>query len=242
LWNNEIYKWVFGFGVMGSIKIDVMSWKKYADAVGDGNPIHRFDSAAKKYNLPRKIAPGMYIASFIQGDELISSVKSIKFSGNVFGGDELDISETLKIGRGKDYVFRRGDEVVCEVRGVKFGAPSGAGKPLEDVLYTYETEISQNRINLYLESMNHEGLISVPGMFLASLSAPALLEYGAESGFTGVHASQSFTSHEAYKPGLVKILIGDRRDKGPLSFFEMRAVRDDKIIASMKAGTIPLAA
>jgi len=225
---------------MDSIKVRAMDWGKYADAVGDSNPIHRFDVAAQKYGLREKIAPGMYLASFIQGDELISSVKSIKFSGNVFDGDELDVSEVSKIGRGKDYIFRRGDDVVCEVRGVKFGARAGSGKPLEDVVYTYKTEISQNRINLYLESMNYKGLIAVPGMFLASLSAPALLEYGAVNGFNGVHASQSFTSHEAYRPGLVKFLIGDKRDKGPLSFFEMRAVQDDKIIASLRVAAMGL--
>ncbi len=223
---------------MDSIKINAMNWKKYADAVGDSNPIHRFDRSAREYEMKEKISPGMYIASFIQGDEPISSIKSIKFSGNVFDGDELDISETSKIGRGKDYVFKRGGEVVCEVKGAKFGARSGTGKPLENVLHTYETEISQNRINLYLESMNHEGLIAVPGMFLASLSAPALLEYGAENGFIGAHAFQSFISHSAYNPGLIKILIGDRRDKGPLSFFEMRGVQDDNIVASLRAGAL----
>jgi len=221
---------------MSSIKVHAMAWKKYADAVGDSNSIHRFDVAAQRYGLREKIAPGMYIASFIQGDELISSIKSMKFSGNVFDEDKLDISEVSKIGRGKDYIFRKREDVVCEVRGVKFGARVGSGKPLENVVHTYETEISQNRINLYLESMNYKGLIAVPGMFLASLSAPALLEYGAVNNFEGVHASQSFTSHEAYKPGLVKFLIGGRRDKGPLSFFEIRAVQDDKIVASLRTG------
>jgi len=225
---------------MESIKIDAMSWGKYADAVGDGNLIHRLDNEAQKYGLREKIAPGMYIASFIQGDEPISSVKSIKFSGSVYDGDELDIYETSKIGRGKDYVFKRGEDIVCEVRGVKTGVRSGVGKPLTDVLHTYQVEISQNRINLYLESINNEGLIAVPGMFLASLSAPALLEYGAVNGFIGVHASQSFTSHKAYGPGLIDIMMGDRKDKGPLSFFEMRAVQNGEIAASLRAGTMAL--
>jgi len=227
---------------MNNIRINAMDWNKYADAVGDVNLIHRFDGSAQKYGLRGKIAPGMYIASFVQGNEPISSVKSIKFSGSVYDGDELIVAESSKLGRGHDYVFVCGDDVVCEVRGVKFGSRSGSGKPLDNILHTYNTEISQNRINLYLESMESEDrekcLINIPGMFLASLSAPALLEYGSVNGFTGVHATQSFISYEPYKSGLVSFLIGDRKDKGPLSFFDMNAIQDDKIIASLRSAVI----
>jgi len=75
-------------------------------------------------------------------------------------------------------------------------------------------------------------------MYLVSLAAPALLDLGAQNGFTGAHVSQTFNSHAEYRPGPVDILIGDRKDKGPLSFLELRAVQDGKTIASSKAGVL----
>ena len=222
---------------MRSFKVSARDWLRYADSVGDSNPIHRTDAAAIKYGLPRRIAPGMYLASQVQGREGISDIRSIKFSGNVFDGDEISISDSSGM-RGSEYIFRRGDDVVCEVKGVRFGRPHGESKPLADVIHVYKTEITPARTALYLEAIGQQGLVTVPDMYLVSLAAPALLDLGAQNGLTGVHVSQTFNSHAEYRPGPVDILIGDRKDKGPLSFLELRAVQDDKTIASSKAGVL----
>ena len=75
-------------------------------------------------------------------------------------------------------------------------------------------------------------------MYLVSLSAPALLDLGVRRGMAGAHASQSFNLHSGYKPGVVKVAIGDEKRKGPLHYFELRWLQDDEVVASGRAGVL----
>lgn len=204
---------------------------RYTDSVRDRNPLHE-----------GKLVAGMWLASHIQGRNNISSIKQIKFSGNVFYEDTVVVDEVLKgIGKGRDFIFRRGEEVVCSVNGVKMGEYTPTVKPLKKVLHVYDAEVCPERVALYMKSIGFQPEVGKsPEMYLASLSAPALLHYGSENGFVGAHASQSFNMHEGYKEGVVKIAIGDERVKGPLHYFDMRWLQDERIVASGRAGVLPI--
>jgi hypothetical protein len=219
-------------------KVSVMEWLKYADAIGDVNPIHRYNDIANKHGLSARIAPGMYLASRIQGMEKILGIKSIRFSGNVHNGEEIFYEEKSR-GKAYNYIFRRDDDVVCEMKGVRFGGASGKGKPLKDVLHVYETEISIGRIGLFIEGTGNFSPGILPDMFLASLSASALFDLGVKKGLTGVHVFQNFNAHREYMPGPIEFRIGDKKDKNSLSFLEMRVIQNGEIINSMRAGVLP---
>ena len=216
---------------MKNIALTKRNGFRYTDSVRDRNPLHEGSLVA-----------GMWLVSHIQGRNDISSIKQIKFSGNVFYGDNIVMDEEVeRIGRGRDYVFRKGDEVVCSVNGVKMGEYSSVVKPLKQVLHVYEAEICPERVALFLKSIGFQSDVGTsPEMYLASLSAPALLSYGAEKDFVGAHASQSFSMHEGYKEGGIKIEIGDERTKGPLHYFDLRWLQDERVIASGRAGVLAL--
>ena len=77
-------------------------------------------------------------------------------------------------------------------------------------------------------------------MYVASLFAPALLSFGAQNGLVGAHASQSFSMHGVYGPGVVKIAIGDEKIRGPLHYLQIRAFQDERMIASGRAGVLAI--
>lgn len=216
-------------------------WKKYCYAVGDYNPIHWDTNRAKSFGLEEMIAPGMFVASHIQGDRNITGAK-IKFYGNVYDGDRLIMEE-----KDGNYVFKKGDDVVCEVKGVSVeDFSSKVPKPFEavDILHKYSPPVGDSNIVAFLESLGMRGGADLYGMYLASLSAPALLDFGKQSGFVGIHASQTFTAYGELNPGFVDILIGRKREKAGVHSYELqwknRTVDGGALIASGKAMVVPL--
>jgi hypothetical protein len=225
--------------------IEKESWIMFADAVGDHQMIHRDLSKidpeiVKKYEMIKEFAPGMYIASLVQGWPAIQSVKSIKFSPHrVYDGDVLKIvASPNKIGTAIDYHFNRGEDRVCDVNGVRMGDPDEkVPDDLKEVEHEYITEVHPANVGYYLSSLGYAIKDGRPNMFLASTAAPALLHYGEKNGVGGgFHASQGFTSHLPYEHGPLKILIGDCKlresDEGDIQRGDLRWIQNDKVIAS----------
>jgi len=213
---------------------------RYIDSVRDKNLIHQSDEEAKNYGLNKAIVPGMWIASHIQSRTGLSSIKQIKFLDHVFYEDHILIKETPhKVSRARDFEFKKDNKVVCSVSGVKIEGYSSAPESLKEKLHTYESDVCQERISLFLSSIGYAPNVEdTPEMYLASLSAPALLDYGSRNKERGIHASLSFNMHLGYKPGIIKITVGDIRIKGPLKYFKLRWWQNEKIIASGRAGVL----
>lgn len=188
---------------MAVVKISQGNWIKYCDAVGDYNPLHRCDKGA--------IAPGMYIASHIQHWGAIRGFERIEFKKKVYDGDSLEM-EVLpsRLGKSIDYLFNRGDELVCKVSGVHMGKPDDKSpKPLKELCHKYTAEIDPCKIGHYFSSLRWDPEVGFPNMFLASLSGPALLDFGSSKGIIGLHRRQEFHSHLPYGVGPVDLLVGD---------------------------------
>ena len=211
----------------------------YLASVGDDNDIHTSDGAARELGLSKKIIPGMWLASHIQERNVITNINRILFSSNVFYEDIIARDEVLK-GSKRDYVFRRGKEVVCSVEGVQVDDYVKVPKPLERVYHTYDTYAPKSRISLFLESLGFApNLEGTPNTYLASLSAPAMLSFGANNGNDkGIHVSQSFHLHEQYRPGKIKVQIGDERIKRDIRYYELRWIQGERMIASGRAGIV----
>ncbi len=209
-------------------KILYENWLKYADAVGDFNPIHRDREAAKSFGLKDVIAPGMYVLSFLQRLGKIRSI-SAKFLGQVNRGDEIEIKEKGKsiniLVQGKPAVRAR----------VYFGEPPEQEMHVPEADYTYKAEINEKKIKDFLESIGIENSERLPEMYLISLSAPALLDYGKKENKIGMHVMQSAEIYRNYKIGEVKIRIIDRGDRHGLEDFDLHWVQDNRCVASGEA-------
>lgn len=214
---------------------------RYTDAVRDRNPIHQTNEEARRMGLNKAIAPGMWLASHIQGRTAITEIKQILFSERVYYGNKIEILESYRrFGGGKDVEFRRGNELVCSVSGIKTKDYSSPPKPLNDRVYVYIADICEERINLFLNSIGSLSLRgNLPEMYIASLCAPALLEYGSRIGISGIHTSLSFKMHSSYSPKKIRLEIGDKRVKGNLNFFELRWEQNGQCVASGRAGVLP---
>lgn len=223
---------------MSEIKITSKNWKKYAYAVGDYNPIHWITDSAKFLGINDVIAPGMYLASFIQRKGNFHSIKSIKMLDNVYNGETLNIESS-----NGDFNLRRQNKLICRVQTTQQNTIPSPQK-LQKRQFRYTTRIEKQNINLYLESLEIKNSKELPSMFLASLSAPALIEMSETNNITGIHASQSFNQHQAYKTGPLEILIGDEKTlkikDNEFHSYQLRWLQKGKTIASGKSLVLPL--
>ena len=228
------------------ITADKRNWNRYTDAIRDYNPIHSSDEAAKELGqrtglgLEGVVAPGMWIAGHIQAGSKIGKVKQIKWMEQVYEGDVLDLIEQEKVGEGRDVQIKRGDDVVCKIERISKDYDPGEPRQLKEISHSFEVDVSNARVNLFLESLGSPEQPIYPEMFLASLSAPALLSFGKEQNKIGLHTTQSFTMHQKYHEGNVRVSIGDKRQKGPIEFYELRWTQGGVIIASGRAGVLPI--
>jgi hypothetical protein len=166
---------------------DKKDWVMYADIVGDNNLLHRDDNFAKKHGLEGVVAPGMWLASHLQGLGKIQKIES-KFRNPAYDGDIVTLD---------GYSFSKGDEVVCSNK-VILGAPTGRNISLPgDIVYSQGFSASEEDIQGFLESIGSNAKDANLEMYLMSCSAPAMLGYGASAKLTGAHISQSI---EIYKP------------------------------------------
>lgn len=239
---------------MNGIVVRKNDWSKYCESVGDHNLVHRDkdyvlnNSYLRKMGAKDVFAPGMYLASFIQGWPSIQSIKRIDFLPNsfVYDDDRLKlVALPNTFGKGIDYVLSKEGNNVCNISGVLYGDPDEKDqKPLKEISHIYETEIRPSDVFYYLKSLFWSPENKFPNMYLASLSAPALLEYGSFKKKMGLHLSQSFDCHYPFDYGLTKILIGNSRERqtkaGKICTYDLQAVQKDKIIASYKSIVYPL--
>lgn len=221
-------------------KVRASDWLAYAEGVGDNNPVHRDrrfvldNDALKKLGIEDIIAPGMWLASHIQGEGSIASIKSIRFPKSVYDGDILSVTQ-----KGNDYLIYRGSDIVCELRGVIYGDfANGTPRALKGVQHRYEMEITGDGLRDYWQSLGGD-LGVMPDMYLASLSAPALLDYGEKRGLTGLHASQTFIKYAPFSKGHLSVLMGDLKTKegkeGTIHRIDKIFIQNDNIIATGRA-------
>jgi len=231
---------------MDKILIRQEDWIKYADLVGDFNQVHRDSVVAREYGFRDVIAPGMFVASHVGKYGPVSSISGITFSGEVYDGAEL-VVESSEVKRGIDYVFFDGERKVCEVRGVAlvYGDEyDSLPKDLKSVEYTYNSSVDLSTLEEFLEAVGVENGAFNPVMYLASLSAPALLSYGAKRGLEGIHATQSFGLHAPVDLSSIDVVIGNEKYRSlggvDMVSYDLRWVQGDEVIGSGRSMVVPI--
>jgi hypothetical protein len=212
-------------------------WIAFADLIGDHNPIHRSDEAARVKGLKGKISLGVYIASCftpldikkvdisfrrpVYEDSVISSTDSNEKISLKCNGKEVIGIET-KI---RNYSRKENDiEITCPKN-----------------LFIYETEITEDKINLYNKLTNTNTFF--PEMYLFSLCAPALLNYGTlEKISSGMHVRQTMNMQDGYGFGNIKIAIEKKEVENEPRFDNVKLeeywIQKDKVIATGKSEVI----
>ena len=215
-------------------KIVFKNWLRYADSVGDFNPIHIEKEAAERFGLGGIIAPGMYILSFLQKLGKIRSIDA-KF---------LDIvrdEDIISIYKGMNFNIKVKEKVVAKGK-ISYGEPTEHNIEMPSGLdYIYRTDVNEGKIKDFILSIGAKiHMQRNPEMYLFSLSAPALLNYGKEKNRIGMHVTQSAEIHHSYKLGGVKIGIKEKGKRFGLEEFDLYWIQDDKVISSGKAMIKPL--
>lgn len=210
-------------------------WIIYADAVGDTYLIHRDDAFARSLGLEGIIAPGMFIASHSQTQERVSEAK-FNFPALVYDQETLDLSNE------KGFRAMKEKGAACLGR-VKVGDEKEAS-PILIPTHTYETEITRENVERFLESIGME-MRRIPELFVMSLSAPALINYSANhpQPTTGarIHFGQSIKFHADYDYGLMQVDVCDRKLTDKSEYLKLQWRQGDKVIATGDS-TIKLAA
>lgn len=204
------------------IVADKKDWGKYADAVGDTNPIHSSDSFAKNVGLDGATAPGMWLASHIGGDNICSA--KFWFKLPVYEGEILRV---------EDDSLYRGDDVVCSGELV-YGDPVNDA-PVVDKEYDYfkSFRVDDKSFKDYKKSLSRRG--GSLELYLMSFSAPALIHYGKENGLGGVHASQSMKVLKPFSLEDIGIGISPGKSRGAFHKFEMDWISGEDVFASGEA-------
>ena len=224
-------------------KID---WVRYADAIGDYNPVHRDDAYARSKGLEGAIAPGMWLASHVQGKHAINGVGPIKFRKPVYDGTQLNIEKNRGESRLLAYNISSEGGLHCSVMNVKRRRRDGLVLDPRESLFVYVTEVTAERVSEFLKSLKRDGLLSghLPEMFYASLAASALLAFGEKQGKTGLHGTQSFYSLKPAELGQVKINVkkGKRPGRGGVETSELEWMQNGELLGKGSASFLPLAA
>ena len=216
---------------MGKIKINKTGWIKYADAVGDYNLIHRNAVAAKRAGLEDIVAPGMYIASYVQ--EVLKIQKAeFSFKNPVYNGDEISKEGCS---------FYRNGDLVCK-GDVILGEPTDRTVFLpEKIAYSDDFSAVEGKIKDFLDSVNfNDEQSSNPEMYLMALSAPALLKYAKSKGLVGIHAYQSM---EVCKPfNLRNISVAVEEEKVGRRMFKLNLywISRSEVVAVGKSKVLPI--
>lgn len=228
-------------------KVRAEYWKKGAKSYGDRSVIHHSPSAALRFGLEGIIAPGMWLASNIQGRMTnVSSIKQIKFSGNVYDGDVLNVEVTpWKLGKGRDYIFTRDGEKILQMRNVKAGELSKAPDVMGgEIVHTYGFVPSQKEQKRFVNSLGIRYDGNFPNTYILATSASSLLSLSEERGFIGVHASQTFDVHGKFDDSPVEVLIGNEKVKNKkgvsFHYFDQQWVQDGVVKASGSALAVPI--
>lgn len=217
-------------------------WTLGADSYFDRNRIHRDSDYAKSKGLQDVVAPGMWVVSHVQGAGQVQKLEST-FKEPVYENDSLVFSG---INSGEKFEVRNSINGNLNCSGkVVFGNPDGQNLLLpQDIQYVYSTSVNPSNVLNFLVSLRLGSYQTLPEMYFASLSAPALLSYGEKEGKTGVHVSQSFTVHKPLSLGRLDIFLseGERsRQGGRLRKVDLYWVSQNNLVASGRALIVPIA-
>ena len=212
------------------------NWVQYAEAVGDGNPMHRDNDYAKSKGLEGIIAPGMWVVSHVQNTGQVCKAE-FNFRDKVYDESVLDLAS-----EGDKYVFGFGDKVVCDGVIGSRDYVDGKVKLPESFDHVYKCEVTSEDVGNFLESIfcpRGEGL---PGMLFMSLSAPALLSYAAKKSMVGIHASQSFEMYKPYEVGELAVGVKSIKAGKRMHKLDLYWMQKDNIIGVGKAKVLPVVA
>ncbi|MCK5321215.1 MaoC family dehydratase [Candidatus Pacearchaeota archaeon] len=216
---------------MEKINVSMNAWMKYADAVGDTNPIHRDVTAAKKAKLEDVVAPGMYLAAHFQGDSRIREAEFC-FKKPVYDGDEISKEECS---------FYKDDDLVCKGN-IVLGKPTNRIVPLpKKIAYSNDFSATESKIEDFLDSIKFSSRrFSNPEMYLMALSAPALLEYAKSKRLGGVHAYQSIEICKSFDLRKISIAVGEESIHERLCKLDLYWTSGDGVVAVGKAKVLPV--
>jgi len=205
-------------------------WIGYANVVGDMNLIHRDDGVAEKVGLEGVVAPGMWLASHIQGTSRIQRAE-FGFKSSVYDHDFIEMRENS---------FYRNEELVCKGN-VVFGEPSGEDVRLpEEIVYSRYFCKNDEDVKGYLDSINFKGINENPEMFLMSLSASSLLEYAESKNLFGIHAYQSMEVCMDFDVRDVAVHIKEEKIGKRMCKFDLYWESSWGVVASGKAKVLPV--
>ena len=119
-------------------KIVFENWLRYADSIGDFNPIHRRKEDANRFGLDDVIAPGMYILSFLQKLGKIRGIDA-KFLDIVKDENLISICE------GMNFNVKVGERVVAKGK-IFYGEPTEHNIEMPSGLdYIYRTDVNEEK-------------------------------------------------------------------------------------------------
>lgn len=221
------------------------NWLKYANAVGDCNPIHRNLDAAKRLGFPSVIAPGMYVASLVQRViHMPERIKSAEFSFKkpVLPGQTVNIRcsrsrEKLRA----DYVNDKKEKVLVARLNVGEFEPSSIAFATWPESKGYTTRILPADITNFFSSLgieeSCEGRNCCPEMFAISLAVPALLN---TTGRDGLHVKQTISFNDYPIVGdFVSVLVDEKRRRRGMIIYDLHWLKGSKQLAEGKAYVIP---
>lgn len=221
----------------GDIKEIVVSskdWIKWADVVGEWQPIHRDPEEARRYGLPDIIAPGMYLASLV-GQNYTERGLEIKFRG-----DHIIPNQTVRVERnGRGTTCFKGDKRIVRISALE-EIPTVKVEDMKSPTF-YRTNISQESVKKFMDSIGNtngkEGVLDIPWMYLVSLSGATLLDWKEKRKIKhgGLHGYQSFSRVEEPRFGEIYVFIDLEGEKRGFTTFNMCWVQNDRIIGKGKS-------
>lgn len=198
---------------------EIVSGVRYADSVGDYNPIHRSDSAArelgKKLGLEKAVAAGMSVVARAQGSDRIKSVR-FKFKDIIYYGQEVAMQREVG---GDGYRFidntdkSESPRVFYEGK-IEEGRPSGniISLPQSNLIYDENFHVSEKDVKNYLGAADKKtSLIRNPDLFLMSLPAAAMVNHAKKNKKGGLHTLQTMDVHRMWDTGDVQVSLFQKK-------------------------------
>jgi len=209
---------------------DKNKWTEYVDLIGDDNPIHRDDGAAISVGLDGVIAPGMWVASHVQGDQRIREAE-FGFKSPAYGGDVINE---------QDGSFYREGDLICRGN-VVLGDPTGDVVSLpEGIAYSQDFSASERDIRAFLNSVGSRSTRLDSEMRLMASSAQVLLGYAKTKNLVGMHASQSVKIHRPFSLDCVRVVVEAEKIGRRMCKMNLYWVCRGEVVATGKSRVIPL--
>lgn len=209
---------------------DKNDWIKYADVVGDMSYIHRDAAAAKAAGLEGIIAPGMWLASHVQGNSKIQKAE-FGFKNLVYDGDLIRIDGNS---------LYKGDDLVCKGN-VVYGKPTNETVFLpEGIVHQQDFYASQKNIKDFLDSINFKGHNPDPEMYMMALSAPTLLGYAKPKGLVGIHAYQSMEVCRPFSTDHIRVNVEEEKIGSRMCKLNLYWESGGEVVATGKSKVLPI--